>query len=95
MIILTFLLIVLAIMVVFVVVFFTATGLTNLLPLIIPTIPLLAMMGSGMLGLIDMLLFFGGPDDRRLARTELKYLGMTFVFSGALWWASTHFLWGL
>lgn len=95
MIILTFLLIVLAVMTVFVVVFFAATGLANLLPLVIPMVPLLAMIGSGLLGLIDMLLFFGGSDEKKLARTELTYLAVTFVFSGVLWWASTHLLWGI
>lgn len=90
---LTILLLMLVVMLVTVIILFVWMGLTNLLSIVIPLVPLLAMMGSGMLCLIELLLFFGGPADRKLARTELVYLGMTFIVSGAMWWLTTHFMW--
>jgi hypothetical protein len=50
------------------------------------------MIGSGMLGFIELFLLFGNQDDRRLAKRELAYLGSTFVISAALWWVCSYFL---
>ena len=83
------------VLLIMVVVLVTVFGLVSLLSLVVPVVPLLVMIGSALLGLIEMLLFFGGPEDRRLAKRELVYLGMTFAISGVLWWISTHFLWRL
>ncbi|MBI2844380.1 MAG: hypothetical protein HYX78_13360 [Armatimonadetes bacterium] len=92
---LTILLFGLLIMLVMVVVLLLISNLAGLLSLVIPVMPMLMMIGSGMLSLIELLLFLGGPEDRRLAIKDLKYLGTTFIISGALWWISTHFLWQL
>jgi len=89
------LLVLLVVVLIVAIVLLTSLGLVSLLSLVVPLIPLLAMVGSVVLGLIDLLLFFGGPEDRRLAKRDLGYLAITFVVSGVLWWVSTHFLWRL
>lgn len=89
---LTMLLLGLVVVSIMVTVLFVWWGMTNLLTLVIPLIPLLAMVGSGMLGIIELLLFFGNSEDRKIAKTDLKYLGATFVISGILWWLITKFL---
>jgi hypothetical protein len=73
-------------------VLFVVCRLTNLLALVVPVIPLLAMVGSALLGLIEMFLFFGKSEDRRLAKRELAYLGATFAISAILWWVCSYFL---
>ena len=89
---LTILLFGLVIFLVMATVLFIVFGMTNLLSLVVPVIPLLAMIGSGMLGFIELFLLFGKQDDRRLAKRELAYLGSTFVISAALWWVCSYFL---
>lgn len=89
---LTILLLGLVVISIMVTVLFVVWGMTNLLGLVIPLIPLLAMVGSGLLGMIELLLLFGGPEDRKTAKTDLTYLGATFVASGVLWWLTTRFL---
>lgn len=85
----------LLVMLIMVVVLLVASGLHSLLVLVVPVVPLLMMIGSFCLGSIELLLLLGGPNDRRLAKRDLAYLGTTFVLSGSLWWVSTHFLWRL
>lgn len=92
---LTILLFGLLVMLIMIVVLLVASGLYSLLGLVIPVVPLLMTIGSFLLGMVELLLFLGGPDDRKLAKRDLTYLGTTFVISGALWWLSTHFLWHL
>lgn len=92
---LTILLLGLLVMLVTVIVLFLVAGLGNLLPLVVPMIPLLVVIGSFLLGMADLLLLFGNADDRRIAKRDLTYLGITFVVSGALFWGSTFLLWNL
>ncbi|HOK55105.1 MAG TPA: hypothetical protein PLP86_13670 [Armatimonadota bacterium] len=89
---LTILLFGLVAMFIMVTILLLATGHGNLLPWVIILVPMLATLGSGMLGLIDLLLLFGGPDDRKTAKTELLYLGLTFLISAGLWLLSVNFL---
>ncbi|MEN6371159.1 MAG: hypothetical protein ABFD64_04015 [Armatimonadota bacterium] len=89
---LTILLLGLVVISIMVTILFVIWGMTNLLVLVIPLIPLLALIGSGLLGMIELLLLFGEPEDRKTAKTDLAYLGITFVASGILWWLMTRFL---
>jgi hypothetical protein len=89
---LTILLLGLLVMLIMVAVLLVFSGLYSLLAPVISLIPLLAMVGSFFLGAIEFILFFGTPDDRRIARRDLRYLGATFVVSGVLFWVSTLLL---
>lgn len=85
--------ILIAVVLIMVVVLLVASQLFKLLlPLVVIMVPLVILIGSGLIGLIEMLLFFGGPDDRRFAKKELSYLSITFFVSLALFWISAHFL---
>ena len=92
---LTILLLGLLIMLVAVVVLLVVFGLTSVLVIVIPLIPIMMMVGSGILGLIEMALLAGGKDDKRIAKRDLKYLGATFILSGILARVSIRFLWGI
>ena len=89
---LTILLLGLLVMLIMVGVLLVVSGLYSLLGPVISLIPLLALVGSFSLGAIEILLFFGTPDDRRVAKRDLRYLGATFVISGLLFWVSTFLL---
>jgi hypothetical protein len=95
MLVLTILLFGLLVMLALAVVLIVSSGLYSLLPIVIPVVPLLLMVGSGLLGLIELLLLFGGPEERRHAKRELVYLGATFAVSGLLLWVTTRLLWRL
>jgi uncharacterized membrane protein HdeD (DUF308 family) len=68
------------------------SGLYSLLPPVIALVPLLALVGSFVLGAIELLLLFGASEDKRVAKRDLRYLGATFVISGVLFWLSTLLL---
>lgn len=89
---LTILLLGLLVMLIMVGILLVFSGLSSLLAPMISLIPLLALVGSFFLGVIEFLLFFGTPDDRRIAKRDLRYLGATFAVSGVLFWLSTLLL---
>jgi len=68
------------------------SGMRPLLTWVIPAIPMLAMIGSGILILIEMLLFLGGKDDRRTAVRDLQLLIPTCMLSAVLWLISAFVL---
>lgn len=90
---LTILLFGLLVMLIMAVVLLLITHTMNLLGLVIPMVPLLLMIGSGLLGTIELILLFGTAEDKKLAKRELKWLWGTFLISGVLWQISTLFLW--
>ena len=69
-----------------------ASGVTPLIVWVLPAVPLMVMMGSGGLMLIEALLFFGGKDDRRVAKRDFGLLFPTFVLSALLWYVSAFLL---
>jgi hypothetical protein len=79
-------------MLIMVVVLLVATHMFSLLAYVIPVVPMLMMLGSGVLGAIELFLLFGSSDDRKLAKRELKWLWGTFLISGVLWRISSLFL---
>lgn len=89
---LTILLFGLLVTLIMVVVLLFVTHAFNLLSLVIPMVPLLLMIGSGLLGTIELLLLAGGPEDRKLAKRELKWLWSTFIISAVVWRVSAFFL---
>ena len=86
---LTILLLGLLVMLIMVGVLLVFSGLTSLLAPLIALVPLLAIFGSFCLGAIELLLFLGTPDDKRIAKRDLRYLGATLVVSAILFWLST------
>ena len=90
---LTILLLGLVVVLIMVTVLMVVFHMANLLVLIIPLIPLLMMIGSGVLGLIELFLFLGSSDDRKIAKRDTKWLFATFVVSGVLLWVSSLLLW--
>lgn len=69
------------------------TGHAGILPSIIPLAPWLVAFGSILLILTEVILFFGGKEDRRVAVRDLGYLVPTLLISAALWYVAQHFLW--
>jgi hypothetical protein len=72
---------------------FKMLGTAEMLGWILPWAPMLVMIGTFLLIMTELLLFFGGKEDRRTAWRDLGYLFPTFLVSGALWYLSQHYLW--
>ncbi|MCL5104404.1 MAG: hypothetical protein M1133_09865 [Armatimonadetes bacterium] len=68
-------------------------GRAGILPSLIPLAPWLVAVGSILLILTEVMLFFGGKDDRRAAVRDLSYLLPTLMISAMLWYIAQHFLW--
>lgn len=69
------------------------TGMGGVLPSLIPLAPWLVMVGTILLILTELLLFFGTPQDRKIARRDLSYLIPTLFVSAALWYIAQKLLW--
>jgi len=74
------------------VVLLVASGMSSLVLWLFPAILFLVMTGSGMLILIEMLLFLGGKEDRRKAKQDLGLLIPTCVASGIAWYIAAFAL---
>lgn len=68
-------------------------GMGNILPSLVPLAPWLVMVGTVLLCLTELLLFFGNKDDRRTALRDLGYLVPTCLLSAALWYGLQYYLW--
>ncbi len=68
-------------------------GMGSLLASLLPLAPWLVMVGTFLLILTELLLFFGGKEDRRVALRDLSYLIPTCIISGGLWWVAQRFVW--
>ncbi|MGC8863328.1 MAG: hypothetical protein ACP5R5_11235 [Armatimonadota bacterium] len=68
-------------------------GMGNILTTLVPLAPWLVMVGTILLILTEMLLFFGGKEDRRAAWRDMKYLLPTCLVSAALWYVAQKLLW--
>lgn len=68
-------------------------GNAQILPSLVPLVPWLVAVGSIVLILTELLLFFGNKEDRRSAIRDLSYLFPILILSGGLWWVAQHFLW--
>jgi hypothetical protein len=71
----------------------TMMGMSNILPSLVPLAPWLVMVGTLLLSLTELLLFFGNKDDRKTAVRDLSYLVPTCLLSAALWYALQSYLW--
>jgi len=72
---------------------FAYMGMGNILASLVPLAPWLVMVGTILLILTELLLFFGGKDDRRAAWRDMKYLVPTCLVSAGLWYVAQKFLW--
>ncbi len=72
---------------------FVAEGMTKLLLCIVPMAPGLVMLGTFLLILTELFLYFGTKKDRKAASRDLAYLLPTLIISGVLWYASVKLLW--
>ena len=68
-------------------------GMGNILPSLVPLAPWLVMVGTFLLSLTELLLFFGNKDDRKTALRDLAYLVPTCLLSAALWYGLQYYLW--
>jgi len=68
-------------------------GAGHILTSLVPLGPGLVMAGTFLLMLAEMLLFFGGREDRRAAMRDFGYMLPTFLISGALYYFSQLYLW--
>ncbi len=68
-------------------------GMGSVLPSLVPLAPWLVMVGTFLLMLTELLLFFGSKDDRRAALRDLGYFVPTCIISGVLWYALQYYLW--
>lgn len=68
------------------------SGMTPLVIWVISAVPMLVMIGSGILILIELLLFFGNKDDRKAALRDLGVLVPACVVSGLIWYGSVFVL---
>lgn len=74
------------------VVLLIASSMTPLVMWVISAVPLLVAIGSGLLILIELLLFFGNKEDRRIAGRDLGLLVPTCILSAAIWYGSAFVL---
>lgn len=74
-------------------VYLIATGQAHLLPTVVPLAPWLVAFGCVMLILSELILFFGGKDDRRAAFKDLGYLLPTLIISAGVGYLARYFLW--
>lgn len=68
-------------------------GMAQILTSLLPLVPWLVMVGTLLLILTELLLFFGNKEDRRSAWRDLSYLIPTCLVSGGLWFLLAHLLW--
>ena len=68
-------------------------GMTQILTSLLPLVPWLVMVGTVLLILTELLLFFGNKEDRRSAWRDLSYLVPTCLVSGGLWLLAARFFW--
>lgn len=78
---------------VFAALWFSMSGLPNVLTCIVPMAPGLVMLGTFLLILTELFLFFGKKEDRKAAKRDLGYLFPTLLVSGVLWYAAYKLLW--
>lgn len=69
------------------------SGMASVLPSLVPLAPWLVMVGTILLILTELLLFFGSKEDRRAAARDLAYLIPTCIISGVLWYGLQYYLW--
>ena len=72
---------------------FWVSELPKVLTCIVPMAPGLVMLGTFLLILTELFLFFGNKDDKRAAKRDLSYLFPTLLVSGVLWYAAYKLLW--
>ena len=72
---------------------FAAAGLPKVLTCIVPMAPGLVMLGTFLLILTELFLFFGGKEDRKSAKRDIGYLFPTLIVSSVLWYAAVKLLW--
>ncbi len=68
-------------------------GMTNLLSSVVPLAPMLVAIGTFLLILTEILLFFGNKEDRRTAVRDLSFLVPLFAVSTVLTFVTQRFLW--
>jgi len=72
---------------------FGVMGMPKVLSCIVPMAPGLVMLGTFLLILTELFLFFGGKEDRKAAKRDLGYLFVTLIVSTALWIVASKLLW--
>jgi len=68
-------------------------GMTNLLTSVVPLAPTLVAIGTFLLMLTEILLFFGNKEDRRTAVRDVSFLVPLFAVSMLLTYITQRFLW--
>ena len=68
-------------------------GMGNIITSLLPLVPWLVMVGTLLIIVTELLLLFGGKEDRRAALRDLTYLIPTCLVSGGLWWFVQRLAW--
>lgn len=68
------------------------TETADVLSWLVPFAPMLVTIGTFLIILTELLLFFGSKEDRKMAKRDLTYLLPTFLVSFGLWWIAQRFL---
>ena len=74
-------------------VYLIANNQAHILPSVVPLAPWLVAFGCLFMIMAELLLFFGGKEDRRSAVKDLAYLVPTLLISAGLGYVAQHFLW--
>lgn len=72
---------------------FTLMGNAAMLGWVLPWAPMLIMIGTALLMLMEIPLFLGSKEDRRSALRDIAYLLPTFLVSAGLWFLAQYYLW--
>ena len=72
---------------------FAWMGSLDMLMFVVPWAPLVILIGTFMLMLVELLLIFGRKEDRRAVLHDLAYLFPTFLISGGLFYVAWYYLW--
>jgi hypothetical protein len=68
-------------------------GIGGIITSLLPLVPWLVMVGTVLIIATELLLLFGGRDDRRAALRDLTYLVPPCLVSGGLWWFVQRLAW--
>lgn len=74
-------------------IWFAVAGLPKVLMCIVPMAPGLVMLGTFLLILTELFLFFGNKEDKKAAKRDIGYLFPTLIVSGVLWYFAVKLLW--
>ena len=72
---------------------FAWMGSLDMLMFVVPWAPLVVVIGTFLLMLVELLLVFGRKEDRKAALHDFAYLFPTFLISGGFLYLAWYYLW--